>query len=159
MQKRLGMKKLGLFFILLALISCSKKKEQPIMVPQPMEIKTIMDSIDFDKDSLIDVEGMGKISLDSFLKIKDSLVYVTLDIDKWTDAPYWMTKDLYKWNFGYPDSITVKWHGYSLKISREGLAYDKNGKAYSPAYVEHCPSGDTQVWDVNGKYLGLDVEH
>lgn len=157
MQKRLGMKKLGLFFILLALVSCSKKKEQPIRLPQPMEIKTIMDSIDFDKDSLIfidDIENEYRVSLSKFLKMKDTLIYVWHE-HEW---PYWCTRRAYRWYYCYPDTISVKSGKYTITADRVGVAYDKKGNAYSPAYVYYCPVSGTLTWDVYGKFLGENLD-
>lgn len=151
------MKKLGLFFIILALVGCSKKEKQPSKLPVPAEMETIMDSINFDKDSLISIADLNKdlhVTFDEFLKMKDTLIYVT----RRGFVPYWSTKRMYRWDFELPDTIKVAFtrdgvFEDSIKAVRQGVVYDKNGKAYSPAYVVTAMVGDNWTYDINGKFI------
>lgn len=101
------------------------------------------------------VDGMGHISIDSFLKIKDSLIYV--DNDRCC-TPCWMTKRLHWFNYECPDTIIVaftrdgKFERYEKAI-RRGLVADSTGEYYSPAYVIDCIVGDNFVYDINGKFI------
>ena len=152
------MRKLGLVFIILALAGCSQNKKEPLVVlPRPAEIKTIMDSIDFDKDSLIcidDIENEYRVTLGQFLKMKDTLIFVWHE-HEW---PYWCTRRAYRWYYCYPDTISIKDGKYTIEAVRSGVAYDKKGNAYSPAYVYYCPVGGTLTWDAYGKFLGENLD-
>lgn len=109
------------------------------------------------KDSIVTVFDMRdnriKIPLDSFLLIKDSFVYCK-------EEELWMTKELFKWNYEYPDTIKVAFtrNGIvedSVEAVRQGAIEDSIDKPYSPAYVYFSVVGDSWVYDVNGKYIGF----
>lgn len=101
------------------------------------------------------VDDLGHISIDSFLKIKDSLIYV--DNDRCC-SPYWCTKKQHWFNYECPDTITVaftrdgKFECYE-KAVRRGLVADSTGDYYSPAYVIESAVGDNFVYDINGKFI------
>ena len=108
------------------------------------------------KDSIVTVVSVGgniEIPLDSFLAVKDSFVYV-----KDCYEEFWCTKEYYKWNYGYPDTIKVAFtrNGVvedSVEAVRQGLVADSTGKYYSPAYVFLSVVGDKWIYDVNGKFI------
>lgn len=121
-------------FILIALISCNSHEEAKGNV----------------RDSIY-VRGLGTLSMNKFLKAKDTLRYVSKET-------IWVTKEYYKWNYEYPDTIIVRTQdpsGYlkEVKAVRQGLLKDSTGKYYSPAYLTG-PYGYGDVYDVNGKYIG-----
>lgn len=128
------------FFVCLVISNCTSRSDSS--------------SCPSDKDSIITVFGSNKrfeIPLDSFLQIKDSFVYAE-------EEGNWLTKELYKWNYVYPDCITVAYtiKGEfidSAKAVRRDILYNENGEAYSPAYHLESVVGDYIVYDVNGKYI------
>lgn len=107
-----------------------------------------------EKDSIITIFGIGgniELPLDSFLIVKDSFVYCK-------EEGLWMTKELYKWNYEFPDTITVSFtrNGKfedSVKAIRQGMITNGKGESYSPAYVMTDMIGDTWEYDINGKFI------
>lgn len=103
-----------------------------------------------EKDS-INVIGMGNITIDSFEKIKGSLIH---DKSEACSDSEWFTKELWLFNIGYPDTIKVMdENGDSVDAIRHGLIPDDKGDYYSPAYIVGSYFGG-DVYDVNGKYVG-----
>lgn len=97
------------------------------------------------------VIGMDSISTDSFLKIKDSLIYSKED-------NAWMTKKLHWFWYECPDTIIVAFtrdgvFEDSVEAIRQGLVEDSIGNYYSPAYVFGSVVGDAWVYDINGKFI------
>lgn len=107
------------------------------------------------KDSVV-IMTLGyniNLSIDSFLQVKDSFVYCK-------EEKCWMTKECYKWNYGYPDTIKVAFtrNGVledSVEAVRQGIINDSTGRPYSPAYVFFSTVGDSWVYDADGKYIGF----
>lgn len=110
-----------------------------------------------DKSDSVYVCGDGYnryIPLDSFLMIKDSLVYDSMEYNE----PCWFTKEHHWFLFECPDTITVAFtrNGKfedSVKAVRQGLVSDSTGKYYSPAYVFGGVVGDNWTYDINGKFI------
>lgn len=137
------MKKLLYIIICVMCLGCSLKK-QPKSNDSNDSIVTIISSGD-------DI----KLPLDSFLLLKDSFIYVK---DSDFHEEFWCTKEYYKWNYGYPDTIKVAFtrNGIvvdSVEAVRHGLLADSTGKYYSPAYVFFATVGDNWVYDINGKFI------
>ncbi len=97
------------------------------------------------------VDGIGKIPTDSFLKIKDSLIYSEEDKE-------WMTKEQHWFTYECPDTIMVAFtrNGVfedSVEAVRQGLVADSTGHYYSPAYVFGDVVGNKWIYDINGKFI------
>lgn len=132
------MKKIFYIIICIMCLGCSLKK-------QPKN--------DSSNDSVEIWAGDSNIVLskDSFLQVKDSFVYCK-------EEGYWMTKEMYKWNYGYPDTIMIAFtrNGVfvdSVEAVRHGLVADSTGEYYSPAYVFTSGVGDKWIYDINGKFI------
>lgn len=115
------------------------------------------------EDSVV-VHGIDKnlvFSLDSFEHIKDSFIYVNDSHFYIGSDGFWCTKEFHRWNFEYPDTITVAFtrdgvFEDSVKCERRGLVEDSTGNYYSPAYIFTTVVGDSWTYDVNGKFIRFD---
>lgn len=134
------MKKLVYILIGVMCIGCSHKEQTKCS--------------DSDNDSIVTIYAVGgefKVSLDSFMQVKDSFVYCK-------EEGLWMTKELYMWNYGYPETIKVAFtrNGVfedSVEAVRRGVIEDSTGKDISPAYVYGSFVGDNWTYDLNGKFI------
>lgn len=107
-----------------------------------------------DVDSIY-IKGIDEISKDSFLKIKDSLIYYK---GEYEEDSCWMTKDYYRWNYVYPDTLMVAFtRNGNFEDSVEAIKWDMQEDSIRhiriPIYVVRDVVGNTWEYDINGKFI------
>lgn len=98
------------------------------------------------------------LSKDSFMQVKNSLIYVSEE--EANGRAYWATKEHYKWNYGYPDTITVALRREDgIVDSVEAVRYNENSGADEVEYVYPSYIQSHWVFNVHGdslRYVHID---